>query len=192
MGKSARRRGLAQRRAAVAYRLLAILAQHRGRRCRPVSAPVHRIAASPRSAAREACRQRDQRGKENAGEPRRPRWPMAAPPPRLRRDGAQAVFGTSEVVGPGTTAPSGSGLPEITVERDTLERGMPAFELFVRAGLAASNSEARRLIKGGGARINDAVVKRRDAAGLARRSRSRKASIKLSAGRKRHALVRPA
>ena len=35
---------------------------------------------------------------------------------------------------------------------------MPAFELFNRAGLAASNSEARRLIRGGGARINDAVV----------------------------------
>ena len=76
------------------------------------------------------------------------------------------------------------------VPRDALERGMPAFELFVRAGLAASNGEARRLIKGGGARINDAVVSSEtqpvsladlDAAG----------AIKLSAGRKRHALVRP-
>jgi tyrosyl-tRNA synthetase len=66
---------------------------------------------------------------------------------------------------------------------------MPVFELFVRAGLAASNGEARRLIKGGGARLNDAVIKSEtqpvslgdlDAAGL----------VKLSAGRKRHVLVR--
>jgi tyrosyl-tRNA synthetase len=77
----------------------------------------------------------------------------------------------------------------VTLPRDALARGVPAFELFARAGLAASNSEARRLIKGGGARVNDAVVKSEtqpisladlDAQGL----------IKLSAGRKRHALVR--
>src|SRR5437016_3548586 len=53
---------------------------------------------------------------------------------------------------------AGEELPQVTVPRDLLARGLPAFELFVRAGLAASNGEARRLIKGGGARINDAVV----------------------------------
>src|SRR5207245_6317811 len=42
----------------------------------------------------------------------------------------------------------GSELPELTLPRETLARGMPAFELFARAGLATSNSEARRLIKG--------------------------------------------
>ena len=51
-----------------------------------------------------------------------------------------------------------SALPQIEVPRDELERGIPAFELFARAGLAASNGEARRLIRGGGARINDKVV----------------------------------
>jgi tyrosyl-tRNA synthetase len=84
---------------------------------------------------------------------------------------------------------AGDALPEVALPRDALARGVPAFELFARAGLAASNSEARRLIKGGGARVNDAVVKSEtqpisladlDAQGL----------IKLSAGRKRHALVR--
>jgi tyrosyl-tRNA synthetase len=84
---------------------------------------------------------------------------------------------------------SGDALPQIALPQDVLAHGLPAFELFVRAGLAASNSEARRLIKGGGARLNDAVVKAEmqpvsladlDAQGL----------IKLSAGRKRHALVR--
>src|SRR4029079_19796927 len=64
---------------------------------------------------------------------------------------ARAVFETGLV---------GEGLPQVTVSREALDRGMPAFELFARAGLAASNSEARRLIKGGGARGNDVVVKR--------------------------------
>ncbi|HTQ34491.1 MAG TPA: tyrosine--tRNA ligase [Stellaceae bacterium] len=82
-----------------------------------------------------------------------------------------------------------SGLPQVAVAHDALARGLPVFELFVRAGLAASNGEARRLIKGGGARLNDAVIKSEtravslsdlDAAGL----------VKLSAGRKRHVLVR--
>jgi tyrosyl-tRNA synthetase len=93
---------------------------------------------------------------------------------------AASVFGDGE---------GGEALPQITVEHDALARGLPAFELFVRAGLAASNGEARRLIKGGGARLNDAVVQSEtqpvslndlDAAGQA----------KLSAGRKRHVMVR--
>jgi tyrosyl-tRNA synthetase len=85
----------------------------------------------------------------------------------------------------------GGDLPQAMVPRDALERGIPAFELFARAGLAASNGEARRLIKGGGARINDAVVtaelQRVSLADLDPEGR-----IKLSAGRKRHALVLPA
>jgi len=95
---------------------------------------------------------------------------------------AGAVFGEGGAVG---------GLPQIAVEHDALARGVPAFELFVRAGLATSNGEARRLIKGGGARLNDAVIT----------SETRPVSLddldpagqaKLSAGRKRHVLVRAA
>ncbi|MGC2415674.1 MAG: tyrosine--tRNA ligase, partial [Stellaceae bacterium] len=65
------------------------------------------------------------------------------------------------------------------------------FELFVQAGLAASNSEARRLIKGGGARLNDAVVKG-EMQPVSLADLDGQGQIKLSAGRKRHALVRPA
>ena len=54
-----------------------------------------------------------------------------------------------------------------------LERGVAAFELFSRAGLAASNSEARRLISGGGARINDTTVDDETRISSARRSRAR-------------------
>jgi tyrosyl-tRNA synthetase len=85
---------------------------------------------------------------------------------------------------------SGDALPQIALPRDTLARGVPAFELFVRAGLAASNSEARRLIKGGGARLNDAVVTG-ETQPISLADLDAQGHIKLSAGRKRHALVRP-
>jgi tyrosyl-tRNA synthetase len=93
---------------------------------------------------------------------------------------AQAVFGE------GT---SGSGLPQVAVERDALLHGLPAFELFVRAGLATSNSEARRLIKGGGARLNDAVIAS-ETQPVSLTDLDPAGHLKLSAGRKRHVLVR--
>jgi len=55
----------------------------------------------------------------------------------------------------------------------------------VRAGLAASNGEARRLIRGGGARLDDTVIT--DEAQVI----SGDAVLKLSAGKKHHVLVRP-
>src|SRR6516164_3381038 len=84
---------------------------------------------------------------------------------------------------------SGSGLPTITVPRDLLACGIPAFELFSRAGLAASNGEARRLIRGGGARINDTPVEN-ETRTVSLADLDSLGMIKLSAGRKRHALMR--
>jgi tyrosyl-tRNA synthetase len=85
---------------------------------------------------------------------------------------------------------TGDQLPTFDVLRADLERGIPIFELLVRAGLAASNSEARRLVKGGGARVNDQpVASETQAVGLA--DIGPQGTIKLSAGKKRHALVRP-
>ncbi|HEX3861335.1 MAG TPA: tyrosine--tRNA ligase [Stellaceae bacterium] len=86
---------------------------------------------------------------------------------------------------------AGDELPQVTLPQDALERGMPAFELFALAGLAASNGEARRLIKGGGARLNDAVVTgEMQLVSLA--DFDPQGRLKLSAGRKRHVLIRPA
>jgi tyrosyl-tRNA synthetase len=85
---------------------------------------------------------------------------------------------------------AGDELPQISVPRETLARGVPAFELFVRAGLAASNGEARRLIKGGGARVNDAVVTG-EMQPVSLADLDPEGQIKLSAGRKRHALILP-
>ena len=79
-------------------------------------------------------------------------------------------------------------LPGVDVPRAELEAGMPAFRLFTLAGLAASNGEARRLIRGGGARVNDvAVTEEGQVISLAD---AREGAIKLSAGRKQHRLVR--
>jgi tyrosyl-tRNA synthetase len=80
-------------------------------------------------------------------------------------------------------------LPSVDIPEAELAAGIPAFRLFTLAGLAASNGEARRLIRGGGARVNDvAVTEEGQAIGTAD---LRDGAIKLSAGRKQHRLVRP-
>lgn len=81
-------------------------------------------------------------------------------------------------------------LPTHLVAADALAAGIPAFRLFVEAGLAASNGEARRLIRGGGARVNDRPVS--DEGETIDASRLADGAIKLSAGRKQHVLVRAA
>ena len=80
-------------------------------------------------------------------------------------------------------------LPTVDLPRARLESGLPAFELFADAKLAESRSEARRLIKGGGARVNDKPVAS-DTATVSLADADGEGRIKLSAGRKRHVLVR--
>jgi tyrosyl-tRNA synthetase len=104
------------------------------------------------------------------------------------RDAAAAAAETARAVF--ESGGSGSELPQTVVPRDLLGRGIPAFELFSRAGLAASNGEARRLIRGGGARINDTVVDS-ETRQISLADLDPQGMLKLSAGRKRHALVRP-
>ena len=84
----------------------------------------------------------------------------------------------------------GNALPTLDVSRGELDQGVSAFDLLRRTGLASSNGEARRLIKGGGARLNDVVIAEEQAM-VTMADASSKDVIKLSAGRKRHALVRP-
>ena len=81
-------------------------------------------------------------------------------------------------------------LPGVDVARGELEAGIPAFRLFAIAGLVASNGEARRLIRSGGARVNDQPVK--DEGQTIGVSDLRDGAVKLSAGRKQHRLVRAA
>jgi tyrosyl-tRNA synthetase len=79
-------------------------------------------------------------------------------------------------------------LPSVTLPFADLESGIPAFAILVSAGLAATNGEARRLIRGGGARVNDVPVT--EEAQIVSLGDMRDGALKLSAGRKQHRLVR--
>jgi tyrosyl-tRNA synthetase len=83
----------------------------------------------------------------------------------------------------------GEGLPTIDVPKASFDTGIPAFEAFRLAGLAASNGEARRLIKGGGGRINDKAISD-ETHSVTTADLNTEGLVKLSAGRKRHALLR--
>ncbi len=84
---------------------------------------------------------------------------------------------------------AGEALPTFDVPTGELAAGIPAFELFRRAGLAASNSEARKLIRSGGGRLNNAPLNDETRL-IGADDLGADGSLKLSAGRKRHALVR--
>ncbi len=81
-----------------------------------------------------------------------------------------------------------ASLPTVIVPAADLEDGIPAFRLFTLAGLATSNAEARRLIRGGGARVNDVAVT--DEGQSIGSDLLRDGAIKLSAGRKQHRLIK--
>jgi tyrosyl-tRNA synthetase len=81
---------------------------------------------------------------------------------------------------------AGQDLPRLELSADDLADGISLAQLFVRSGLAKSGKDAKRLIAEGGARIEDEAVtdpgRILDADALS-------APLKLSAGKKRHALV---
>jgi tyrosyl-tRNA synthetase len=80
-------------------------------------------------------------------------------------------------------------LPTVSVPKEDLASGIAVFEMFAAAKLATSKGDARRLIRGGGARVNDRPVKSEtEVVTLADLDQG--GYIKLSAGRKRHALVK--
>ncbi|WP_445501424.1 tyrosine--tRNA ligase [Microvirga sp. G4-2] len=83
---------------------------------------------------------------------------------------------------------SPEGLPSIEIPVAELDLGIPVATLLQRTGLAASRSEGRRLIKGGGAKLNGEPVD--DESATAATSNLRDGVLMLTAGRKRHALVK--
>ena len=80
----------------------------------------------------------------------------------------------------------GDDLPRVSVSVNEVSEGVTMAQLFVRAGLAASGKDAKRLILEGGARVNDEVVL--DAGAKLHPSQLAE-PLKLTAGKKRHALV---
>ena len=81
----------------------------------------------------------------------------------------------------------GDSLPRVSVEASQLSEGLWIVDAMRIAGLAATNGEARRLIKNGGARVNDVAVSdetlKLGDADLA------DGVIKLSSGKKKHVLL---
>ena len=86
--------------------------------------------------------------------------------------------------GGGTSA----DLPSVDITAADLSDGMGLLAAFVAAGLAASNGEARRLVQGGGAKVNDQP--QNDVSAILGPQDIKDGVIKLSFGKKRHVLLR--
>ena len=85
----------------------------------------------------------------------------------------------------------GDDLPSIDIDEARLSGGVSVLDLFVETGLTESKGEAKRLIKGGGAKLNDAKIMDMDMI-AASADLTDEGYIKLSAGKKKHALVKVA
>ncbi len=104
--------------------------------------------------------------------------------------GADAAAAAAETARQ-TFADGGTGedLPTFEVAAASLDDGIPAFELFHQAGLAESKGKARKLIQGNGARVNDVSISNEMQA-ISGADINADGVIKLSAGKKRHVLVK--
>ena len=111
--------------------------------------------------------------------PRRPRWCTA----RCRRQPARPRAAPSRKARWET-------LPTVDTARAELEAGLGVLAAFVKAGLVASNGEARRQIKNGGLRVNDDAVTDEKMM-LTPAHLTPQGVVKLSLGKKRHVLLKP-
>ena len=115
----------------------------------------------------------------------------------LAREATALCHGTDEAARAEDTARTtfeegalGADLPRYPLARSELEAGIAAFDLIARAGLAASKADARRLIRGGGGRLNDRAFEN-EMQTVTLGDLTADGIIKLSAGRKRHVIVTP-
>jgi tyrosyl-tRNA synthetase len=81
---------------------------------------------------------------------------------------------------------AGGDLPRLTLSAEELGDGISVVQIFVRSGLAATGKEAKRLIADNGAKIDDESVTN---AGKLITAADLASPLKLSAGKKRHAIV---
>ena len=177
-GQDGGRRGLARRDHALALRLLAVLAQRRGRRRRPLPQTVYASAAG-RDRRLESLRARRSTRRRRRWPPRRPRC-CTARAAEAAAETARRTFEEGELA---------ESLPTIDVPGAEFEAGLGALTAFVRAGLVASTGEARRQIRGGGLRVNDATLTDERTI-FGRDALSAAGVVKLSLGRKKHVLLR--
>jgi len=81
-------------------------------------------------------------------------------------------------------------LPTITVSSSDLGEGIGLLTLVVKAGLASSNGESRRHVKGGAIKINDQQVTD-ERMSVDKNALNEDGVIKLSMGKKKHFLIKP-
>ncbi|WP_208440916.1 tyrosine--tRNA ligase [Bartonella raoultii] len=84
----------------------------------------------------------------------------------------------------------GENLPTVEMNAIELKTGAGLLSLLVKAGLAKSNSEARRHIQGGGIRVNDQIIKDETHL-IIEKDVTAEGIIKLSFGKKKHVLIKP-
>ncbi|MEO8530882.1 MAG: tyrosine--tRNA ligase [Deltaproteobacteria bacterium] len=104
----------------------------------------------------------------------------------LCRGGVAAVSAAATALEVFQKGGLGDDLPVVTLTRAEVDAGISVVQLFVRAGLADSGKEAKRLIADRGARINDVAV---SDAGQMISAADFAVPMKLSAGKKRHAVA---
>ncbi|MDH5722254.1 MAG: tyrosine--tRNA ligase [Alphaproteobacteria bacterium] len=96
------------------------------------------------------------------------------------QDTAQSVFEKGDL---------GGDLPTFEIDKSALENGIAVIDILVESGFCASKGEAKRLIKGGGARINDVSISDIDA-NISISDLNDNGQIKLSSGKKKHAIFK--
>ncbi len=115
----------------------------------------------------------------------------------LAHEATKLCHGEAAAIEAGETAKAtfedgtqGAALPTVDVAESELSEGLPAFVAMATVGLANSNGEARRLIRGGGGRVNDAVITD-ESQTITLADVNEDGVIKFSAGKKRHVLAKP-
>ena len=98
---------------------------------------------------------------------------------KLAKETAQKTFEEGSI---------GDNLPEYRIDLKDLERGIKLCKLFTQCGLAQSNSASRKLIQGNGAKINNEIVS--DVKYIVTSENFSKDMLKLSAGKKKHVIIR--
>ena len=164
-----------------ALRLLAVLAQHRGRAMSAASCKLFTDAAARRDRpARGARRRRDQRGQEGPGHrgDRAPAWPRGRR--AGGRDGAQDLRGRR----------AGRDAADRRGRAAELEAGLGVLSAFVRAR-ASSPRPARRAGRSRAAACASTTRRHRRARGLLTGRPAAEGAIKLSLGTKKHVLLKP-
>jgi len=100
----------------------------------------------------------------------------------------QIATTAASLFGGGSKGGAAAALPKIQLKSDEAAAGVPVIDLFISLELSKSKSEVRRLVTGGGAKLNDVAIADQ-ALVVSSETFGSERQIKLSAGKKRHGIV---